>query len=100
MVSGAYVQINSPKPMRIYQLAGRLATMRDYPYQKGTVINVKLDGEAAGQALVLDIITPIKQGELQKHLKESGFTTVPEWIAEAVKLHGHLPKLLAIIVKI
>lgn len=72
-----------------------VATMRNYKYEVGRRVLIKTHrGVFYGR--IIDVV-PNTPENILKFYKISGFGTPEEWLMEAIKLHGRLPKYIVIV---
>ena len=86
-----------------YLKNGRLATLREYPYQKGkrVLLSSHRHTKRYGCALIKRVIVQPPYSTLSYYTKHSGFATTKEWMHTARKLNkGEMPDYLVIIERV
>jgi len=84
-------------PRAVEQLlrSGVVATMRSYRYRPGQVVRVRTpQGVFRGVVMAVYPNTPENRLELYAL---SGFNSPGEWLAEAIGLHGGIPRYIVVV---
>ena len=72
-----------------------LATMRTWNYKMGQRVYFKnIHGRVLGYGTIINILSIDRAGEVVEY---SGFNDVEEWLEEARRLHGRVPKSIYVI---
>ena len=84
----------SPKVIKYFAnpVDNLVSTMRTYPYRINQRILLRdCNGRIMGYGVIVDAAAPTTD-ILEKWLKYSGFSSVNEWIREALRLHRRKPR--------
>ena len=79
---------------------GEVATMRDYPYRMGREVYVKkvvgIERITVAKARIEKVVLNSLENRI-RYFRMSGFNSLEEWLEEAIRLNGKIPRYIVVL---